>query len=883
MTVAFVLFSLVVGSILFTRLSRLTKDSVENGAERMGDKILDKIALMIDKPMTINEANIIVFERGMLSFFDSKVRDLFFYGKLLSDDEFIYSITYGTEEGNYYGSRRVNGGIEIILNDASTDRETWFYTINDDGSPLQITKTGPYDPREMSWYQEAVSQGESTFSPVMQNYNIDDLSVTLATPVYSAAGRLKGVLATHLLLSDINRIVTDAALSFNGEAFIVERESGELIANSLGVANYSLADSTTFKHNTIASLSSDYIEEAYQNFLKDGRTKQVLKGRGERHSLNIEPVEYNGLSWLIISSVEHSTLIGSFSKSIIYLLVATIAILVVTILTLRQVLRYFLKPLKDLHTVAEQYAKGDFTERLKIIRRDEIGYISASFNNIADELQGLINNLEGQVEKRTAQAELASKRLKESRERLQLILDTTAEGIYGVNLEGDCTFINQSALKLLGYNSPSEVLGKNMHNMVCFASRNKNPMPPKECSIFTAMREGREFRSDGGEVFWRSDGSCFDVAYFATPQRVKGEVIGAVVTFIDNTERRNREEEIAFLSQHDLLTGLYNRSHFENLYPKLDSEKNLPIAVLFADLNGLKITNDIFGHNAGDELIRKAGEVLEKYRRRKDLLARVGGDEFVMVLPQTELERAREIAHHIVKDFSQFTVASLRCNIAIGVDVKKGSHQRIEAILANAENEMYRIKSNSRSAVTKETIKTIMRNIFSRSLLEERHANAVRDLSYQMGQALNLPETELSKLARAAYYHDIGKITLPDELLKRDVFTPEEQMEVKQHAVTGFRILNLFDETLDLAEYVYGHHEQWDGSGHPRGLVGKQIPLISRIIAICESYERALYRGSQTIPNVENALTVIEEGKEKRFDPYLAEVFLTIQKKKAAD
>ena len=292
----------------------------------------------------------------------------------------------------------------------------------------------------------------------------------------------------------------------------------------------------------------------------------------------------------------------------------------------------------------------------------------------------------------------------------------------------------------------------------------------------------------------------------------------------------------------------------------------------------MKITNDIFGHTAGDDLVVKAGEVLEKYRRKGDLLARVGGDEFVMLLPKTTLEEGSVIAKKISEEFASHTVASLRCNISIGVDVKVDESQSVEGAIANAENDMYRVKSNSRSAITKETINTILRNIFARSPKEERHAIAVRNLCHEMGIALKLTETEVNKLARVGYYHDIGKATLPDELLIRDEFNPEESIEVQQHAVTGYRILNLFDETLDLAEYVYGHHEQWDGSGHPRGLVGEEIPLISRIIAICESYERALYRGDNTTPQVEKAKEVIRNGAGSRFDPKLSKVFLEMIK-----
>ncbi len=850
--ISFLLFALLTATFIFPRWAYLSRQLIEVKTKAMGEKVNDKVSAMVTLPIEINESNTTLFERDILDRFNEYAVNLFFYDKLYYTEDYIYSITYGDEKGDYYGARRINDEIEIIRNSASTDHKTWFFTIDRDGHPHEINRQGAYDPRERTWYQAVVAAGSSAFSPVLPNYYMDDLSISVGVPVYGEEGNLIGVLASHILLADINYLVAEYGQTYGGELIIVEQNSGSLIANSMGSENYSRSQEGDVLRTSIGDLSQEYIKEGYNTYLSSGETDSVIRKGGERYSVYVEALEFSGLYWLIISAIPHSPFYSPLFQGMFLQVLVTLILIILTVFALRWVIRHYLSPLRELSTFSEKLAKGDFSKRLKIVREDEVGRISRSFNHIADELYGLVTNLEEMVEKRTAEAKQAAARLQISRERLQLILNTTAEGIYGVNLKGECVFINKSGLKFLRYSKPEELLGKKIHNLICHSDRYGNPRPLAECRTMGAMHSNLEMHSEVEDVFWRADNTYFDVAYYIRPQVADGEVTGAVITFIDNTERRTKEAQIAYLSHHDILTGLYNRSYFEELYPLIDKPENYPIVALFADLNKLKITNDIFGHLAGDDLVAKAGEVLEKYCREGDLLARVGGDEFVMLLPKTTLEEGREIAKAISEDFASHSVASLRCNISIGVDVKEEETQSIEGTITNAENDMYRVKSNSRSAITKETINTILRNIFARSAKEERHAIAVRNLCHEMGLALKLSETEVNKLARVGYYHDIGKVTLPDELLTRDEFTPEETIEVRQHAVTGYRVLNLFDETLDLAEYVYGHHEEWDGKGHPRGLVGEEIPLISRIIAICESYERALYRGDNTTPQVEN-------------------------------
>lgn len=143
-----------------------------------------------------------------------------------------------------------------------------------------------------------------------------------------------------------------------------------------------------------------------------------------------------------------------------------------------------------------------------------------------------------------------------------------------------------------------------------------------------------------------------------------------------------------------------------------------------------------------------------------------------------------------------------------------------------------------------------------------------------MGEALSLSQIELNKLKEAAFLHDIGKITLDKRLLLKKELTPQEYALMQQHPVVGYRILNLFDDMLDLAEYVYYHHEHYDGSGYPIGLKGKQIPLLARIIAIAEVYDRIVNSDKDPSPEIKQAaLQVIKDGANTQFDPELARLF----------
>ncbi len=471
--------------------------------------------------------------------------------------------------------------------------------------------------------------------------------------------------------------------------------------------------------------------------------------------------------------------------------------------------------------------------------------------------------------------EEANLALHESRERLCLILDSTAEAIFGIDLECRCTFCNTSCLELLGLDDKNELLGTDMHELLHHSKRDGTPLPRQACHIIRTCIKGAASHAED-EVFWRVNGTSFDVEYNSYPQYKDGELVGAVVTFKDNTIKRMQEQQIEYFSSHDTLTGLFNRNHFEHLVKKADIKSNLPISVIMGDLNGLKLMNDVFGHAAGDELLVRAAEAIKKVCREDELIARLGGDEFVILLPKTQEQEAQQIMARL-KDFLNKEQANvIKCCMSLGCATKTTTSEHIDITLKDAENEMYKEKALNRSKTDTDMINAIIMTLYSKSPPEEQHAANVSEMCRAVGEALKLPKTECKLLRSAGFLHDIGKVSISDAILrKRSEFTHREEIEFRQHPVVGYRILNIFDSTVNLAEGVYCHHEHWDGTGYPRGLTGDEIPLMARIIAVAGRYETILNRRPGRV-NHKEALELIKKDAGSILDPALVDVFITV-------
>lgn len=339
---------------------------------------------------------------------------------------------------------------------------------------------------------------------------------------------------------------------------------------------------------------------------------------------------------------------------------------------------------------------------------------------------------------------------------------------------------------------------------------------------------------------------------------------------------KQNEEKLNYLSYYDQLTGLYNRRFFEEQLKRLDIEKNLPLTLVMSDVNGLKLINDSFGHKDGDQLLKDVADVIKKGCRDNDIVSRMGGDEFVIILPNTNTESAENIIKRIKVLLNEKTTEVIDLSVSFGVASKYNINESIESILEKAEDNMYSNKLVEGPSMRSKTIDTIMKTLYEKNPREEAHSTRVALLCQQMGSQLDLTEEKIKELEMIGLLHDIGKVAIPDSVLEKEgPLTSSEWKEMKRHPEIGYRILNTINEKSKIAEYVLYHHERYDGKGYPKGLQGEEIPLISRIIAIADAYDAMISdRPYRKALSKETAAKEIIKNAGTQFDLKLSKIFV---------
>jgi diguanylate cyclase (GGDEF)-like protein/putative nucleotidyltransferase with HDIG domain len=334
--------------------------------------------------------------------------------------------------------------------------------------------------------------------------------------------------------------------------------------------------------------------------------------------------------------------------------------------------------------------------------------------------------------------------------------------------------------------------------------------------------------------------------------------------------------QIEYLNSYDQITKLHNRRFFDEQLEQLDVVNLLPLGVIFADVNGLKIINDSFGHSAGDQLLKKCAGVLQKFGNETSKFARIGGDEFAMVLPKTTKEEIERIVLEISQNCEKESVNMLPLSVSCGWAIKENITQPMREILKAAEDMMYKKKMFEAPSRRGKTIEVIISTLHEKNPREEQHSQRVADLCTELANALALSNHEKLKIKSAGLLHDIGKIGIPEVLLnKPGKLTTEEYQTICKHPEIGYRILQYASDMGEIAEIILAHHERWDGLGYPRGLKGEEIPYISRMVAIADTYDAMTSVRSYRMPLSEkDAAQEIINNAGTQFDPDLAYRFV---------
>ncbi len=359
-----------------------------------------------------------------------------------------------------------------------------------------------------------------------------------------------------------------------------------------------------------------------------------------------------------------------------------------------------------------------------------------------------------------------------------------------------------------------------------------------------------------------------------------GKVQGVICVARDITEHKQRERDILYLSYHDTLTGLYNRGYFEDSKKRFETEQILPLSLIICDVNGLKLINDAFGHSVGDELLVAVADLLRSCCREQDIIARIGGDEFSILLPWTNEDRTKTVYDNIVANCEESAAqldGKLRyTSISVGYATKTEQQESLNEVFKVAEENMYRRKLLARNGMHSVLLNSIKTTLYEKSNETKEHGDRMAVLAKKLGKILGLPYCDIDALELVSALHDIGKISIDLSVLKKQgKLTQAEWVTIKKHPEVGYRIAQAVPELQPIADVILSHHERWDGQGYPRGLAGEEIPMLARIITLVDSYDAMTEnRGYTKALSKQEAIDEIIKGTGSQYDPVIAELFV---------
>ncbi|MFA9423133.1 MAG: diguanylate cyclase [Sedimentibacter sp.] len=357
---------------------------------------------------------------------------------------------------------------------------------------------------------------------------------------------------------------------------------------------------------------------------------------------------------------------------------------------------------------------------------------------------------------------------------------------------------------------------------------------------------------------------------------------GILLNYHDITYKKEKEAKILYTSYHDNLTDLYNRTFFEKTKQDIDTSENLPISIISIDVDGLKLVNDSLGHIEGDKLLKEIAHLLKISCRKEDIIARVGGDEFCILLPNSDIELTENIVSGMntyCKTYNKHSKEVFYMSFSIGYSIKFKEVESLEYILNEADNNMYENKVLSKQYLQGHFINSIRQYLIKSMPNLEKRREIVVELAKNIGNNMGLSNLEIEQLELFVNMRDIGKIRENKDPLNND---NEINVKIKpntdNYCEKGYKIAMSISELSCIADSILTQHEMWDGSGYPKGLSGNDISLNSRIVSVVEVYLE-MYNTLMADTNLSQK-EINEEIKNRiklKFDPIVVEsLFKTV-------
>ncbi len=740
--------------------------------------------------------------------------------------------------------------------------EPYAYDTNDKYKSVYVKRSGQefvveqefqsqkYDYFSQDYIKAGKEAGRNVFTAKYYDPILKEYIITNNSPIYNSNGEYIGCVTCDFSTSKIQKFLKQHAgeeinLSIvDGKGFYIGDSSTSEITSYQNILNTENEEYTDIA-NTILSTQTDVL-----SYNKDG----------EEYIVYFDTI--NDLNWKIIYELPQSIVDNPVNKIMLVFYMITILILLIIIFAIRLVTNSVVhKPLELLLLEFESISNNTFTldvpERL-LNSKDEFGIIGKALEEMKENIKQYKTDVEDQYELLLER----DKTFKESAEYNKAIINALPLLILVLTKDGFCLDCNGNAM--FDELPTDYYINENLSKLIPKESSDKIL---EEMSCLKSMNDVREFEIchnvlDNKEYFIAKITMCSPNQFLLIISRT--------------TDLHEKIKEIEYLSYHDQITGLNNRIKYEQVLKEIVSRDQLPISVIVSDINGLKLINDSFGHDAGDELLVKFSNILKEVNVGNDYIYRTGGDEFALILKETNEEKAKKIIDKLMLKCSKEDINGLSLSASFGVGTIINENDSITKVLKIAEDSMYQQKLYESSSRKDNTVDIINNTLQAKNPREQLHSNRVAEFCEKTAIALGMSISDQNKLRTAGLLHDIGKIGIPEELLnKPGRLTEEEYKEICKHPEIGYRILESSGNMKEISDCVLSHHERWDGGGYPRGIKGEEISIEARIIAIADTFdamtsERSYRKG---LPK-EVAIEELIRCKGTQFDPELVDVFI---------
>ncbi len=499
----------------------------------------------------------------------------------------------------------------------------------------------------------------------------------------------------------------------------------------------------------------------------------------------------------------------------------------------------------------------------------------------------LKNNKLLQVEKdkaTEATSLLKTFEVKERKERilLETTLQSLGEAVISIDIEGRVVVMNRIAQQLTGWDI-AEALGKPLHEVYHIVD-GLTLKPFEKPWPYTVLETGIPIQYDNSEIkLIGKSGKPIAIEDMVYPiLDDKGTVTGAVLIFTDGTEKRLHRDKLLYLSTHDRLTGLLDRQSFYAKMQELDGNRNYPLVLMLLDINGLKLINEAYGHATGDSLLNEIAIILQRPWYKGQMVGRVDGDEFALFFPNATEEIVLKVSQEIQEALSEQAFSGYALTISHGYAKKEYAQTSLSELQKRAEDDLFRNKSVENQSARQKMVDLLLQSLFKKSPREMEHSKRVGILAERFGRHLGFPKEEFEALHTLGVLHDIGKIALATRILnEKNKLDTDDWREIRRHPEIGFNLLSSVNQYDIIAEQVLCHHERWDGKGYPNQIAGESIPLYSRILALCDSFDAMTnYRTYRAGVPIDKALEEIKRCSNTQFDPTLVGRFLEMYGKR---